>query len=223
MTQQGRRTSDHVDLARKRKLGWMIGALAVTAIVGALLLLAPSPSAPLSADDDPTLGRADAPLTIYYFADFQCPFCQRFELTRLPALQQARIEPGDVRLVFKDLPILGADSWTAAQASQHVWETSPGAYWSWHRHVYESQGAERSGWASADNLVALSRDIPGVDVDGIRAALAEERHLAEARRDADDAREHGVHATPSLVIDGRVVNALDADAVDAAIAEALAP
>lgn len=222
MARKGRRTTDHVSVARKRKLGWTITAVAALAAVGALLALAPQPSAPapLTADDDPTLGSADAPLTLYYFADFQCPYCREFELTQLPLLREERIDTGEARLAFKDLPILGDDSWAAAQASQHVWETSPDSYWAWHRHIYESQGSERSGWARPEQLVALSREVVGVDADGLQAALGDARHLDEVRADADDARAHGIRGTPTLVIDGKVLNALDAAAVDAAIEEA---
>lgn len=52
--------------------------------------------------DDPTLGPADALVTIVEFSDFQCPFCERV----LPTLEQLRQQhPGEVRLVWKDRPL----------------------------------------------------------------------------------------------------------------------
>ena len=136
--------------ASRRKMGWMLGVGAVVVLVAVLVFLArPAPVGALTETDDPTLGAADAHVTLYYFADFQCPACQQFELARFDALKRDYIDAGHVRLVFKDMAFIGDDSFTAAEASQHVWKTRPDLYWTWHRGVYEMQGAERSGWASA--------------------------------------------------------------------------
>jgi len=50
----------------------------------------------------PVRGRADAPLTIVLFSDFQCPYCKHVE----PTLKQVREKYGDkVRLVYMDFPL----------------------------------------------------------------------------------------------------------------------
>lgn len=221
MVRTGRKSAQ--ETARKRKtlnvalvLG---GALALTA-VAALVFLRPAPPAPLAAEDDPSLGALDAPVVVYYFADFQCPFCRRFEAGGMEDLR-GRALAGELRLVFKDFPILGDDSWTAARASEHVWATAPGSYWSWHAAVFAAQGPERSGWASASRLVELTRaQVPEVDADALAEALASSAYLEEVRADKRVGEGVGVRSTPTLVIGDRVLNANDAEAVDAAIAEA---
>src|SRR5262249_6963031 len=50
----------------------------------------------------PTLGKADAPITIIAFSDYECPFCRRAEPTVKSVLQQY----GDkVRLVYREYPL----------------------------------------------------------------------------------------------------------------------
>lgn len=223
MSSRGRKTAaSHASATRRRTWLAIAGVVAIGLVV-AVLMLRPAVTPALDDESDPTLGSPEAAVTVYYFADFQCPYCRSFDLDRLPELKASYVDTGQVRLVFKDFPIIGEDSWTAAEASQHVWRTTPERYWEWHRAIYEAQGAERSGWASADNLVSLSERMPGVDAAGMRAALASHENLEEARMDARQGRDHGVRGTPTLVIDGRAVNALDPNAVERALKEALAP
>lgn len=123
MSHTGRRTaSRHVASARRR--AWLLGGVSL-AIVAAAVVVGFEPAAPAGLDDqgDPVLG--EGPVTVYSFADFQCPYCREFELTRFDALARE----GVARFVFKDLPVVGDDSWTAAEASQQVWQDSPEAYW----------------------------------------------------------------------------------------------
>jgi protein-disulfide isomerase len=221
MAKTGRRTKDK--RGPSRAVWLVLGGLGTLALLtAALLAMRPAEEATLEPGDDPTLGMAEAPVTIYYFADFQCSHCADFELGGgLDALRAQHIESGDVRLVAKDFPILGDDSWRAAQASQYVWEHAPGSYWAWHHGLFERQGAP--GWASTDGLVAYtSASFPGIDADDLRAALDEERYEGEVRADFEAGEDVGVRSTPTLVIAGRNVNANDADAVERAIQDALA-
>jgi protein-disulfide isomerase len=104
--------------------------------------------------DEPYLGSMDAPVTLVYWSDYQCPFCKRFDTQVLPQIVERYVESGKVRVVLKDYAFLGEDSRTAALASRCVWEESTqSTFRNWHRTVFENQGAENSGWASKSNLV----------------------------------------------------------------------
>ncbi|MGH2625831.1 MAG: thioredoxin domain-containing protein, partial [Anaerolineales bacterium] len=58
---------------------------------------------PVSVDDDPALGPADAPVTMIEFSDFTCPYCRKFNQETFPALWQAY--PDQIRFVYRDYPI----------------------------------------------------------------------------------------------------------------------
>jgi protein-disulfide isomerase len=62
--------------------------------------------------DDPVGGNPKGTVTIVEFFDTRCPYCRRMEPTMAQLLQQDRT----VRLVYKDLPILGPESVLAAHA-----------------------------------------------------------------------------------------------------------
>ena len=62
----------------------------------------PTPSAvKVSEDDDPVLGKKDAPVTIIEFSDYQCPFCRKFWQDTLPSIKKDYIDTGKVKLVYR--------------------------------------------------------------------------------------------------------------------------
>ena len=105
-------------------------------------------------DGEQTWGADDAAVTILYWTDYQCPFCEEFDREVLPRLRENYVASGEVRIVMKDFAFLGDDSRTAALASRCVWTNYDQQTWTrWHSTVFENQGSENSGWASEENLV----------------------------------------------------------------------
>ena len=65
----------------------------------------PDAAALVSLAGNPDLGRADAPLTLIEFSDYQCPYCRRFVEATLPALKAEYIDTGRLRYIFRDFPL----------------------------------------------------------------------------------------------------------------------
>lgn len=66
--------------------------------------------------DDFSMGPKDAPITIVEFFDYNCGYCKR----AFAPLMQVLRENSDVRLVFKEFPILSDDSRTAARLALSI-------------------------------------------------------------------------------------------------------
>src|SRR5580692_592305 len=64
--------------------------------------------------DIPVACNAGGNISIVEYFDYQCPYCRKVE----PELRQVVHEDGKVRLVWKDWPILGPMSVTAARMAQ---------------------------------------------------------------------------------------------------------
>ena len=163
----------------------------------------------------PIMGVPDAPLQLYYWTDFQCPFCERFERETLPDLVAEYVESGDLRIVFIALPYFDG-SMTAAVASKCVWEQvrhtdTPSAYWNWHTAIFDEQGQKGSGWASRGNLLEYTRSVDGVDATALETCLDERRSTIESQVtvDAEKARSLGVSGTPTFAIVDREAGATE--------------
>jgi protein-disulfide isomerase len=56
------------------------------------------------------LGSPTAPVTLVEYADLQCPYCRDFELQTTPPLVRRYVRTGELKIVFRPLAFIGADS-----------------------------------------------------------------------------------------------------------------
>ena len=107
----------------------------------------------------PALGSESAPITIVEFGDYQCESCYYWFHNTRSTLIDNYIETGKAKLVFVDLPFLGRDSITAAQASYCA--EDQGKYWEYHTILYTFQEIEGydSGWANRDGLNSFASSL----------------------------------------------------------------
>lgn len=157
----------------------------------------------------PVMGSADAPVDIYYWGDYQCPFCKQFESNTLASVVEKLVAPGTARLIFLEYPNIGAASEPAAVMRGCVWrqvkDDDPKAFYRWHRTIYQHQEQPRSGWAATENLLDITRDVEGVDADAVAACMDQR---GDAIRDHVDeqvkaAESNGINATPSFIVANR--------------------
>ena len=155
-----------------------------------------APTGPVRATvaDAPFLGRADAPVTIVEFSDYQCPFCQRFFATTLPALKAEYIATGKVRYVFRDYPIdqIHPHARKAAEAAHCAGDQ--GKFWEMHDVLFRNSSA-----LAGPQLVDHARAV-GLDTATFSECISSGRHAARVEQGAKDAAAAGVQGTPGFVI-----------------------
>jgi protein-disulfide isomerase len=142
----------------------------------------------------PSLGRADAPVTVVEFSDYQCPFCGRFFATVLPALKSEYIDAGKVRYVFRDYPLeqLHPQARKAAEAAHCAGDE--GRYWAMHDALFQNQRA-----LTPPQLGEHARAL-GLDSTRFAECLTSGRYAAQIERGLADGAAAGVQGTPGFVI-----------------------
>ena len=151
-------------------------------------------SATVSFGGHPTLGQADAPVTIVEFSDYQCPYCKRFTLQVFPQLKRDYIDTGKVRYVFRDFPLTQIHPQAAkAHESAHC-AGEQDRYWDMHDVLFQNQ--------KDLSLPALSRNAEaiGLDVATFESCLERGQHAAAIQQDIQDGAKAGVRGTPSFII-----------------------
>jgi len=147
----------------------------------------------VSIDDDPMKGKADAPVTIVEFSDYQCPFCKRWYDQSMPSLDKEYIDTGKVRLVFRDFPLqFHPKAMPAALAANCAAEQ--GKYWEMHDFLFGNPDK-----LEAEMILASSKEI-GVDRTKLEKCMNDPGKKAEITKDMEDAQKYGVRGTPSFFI-----------------------
>ncbi|MZD09101.1 thioredoxin domain-containing protein [Streptomyces sp. SID5785] len=151
------------------------------------------------AKDPLARGRADAPVVLVEYADFQCGYCGKFARDTEPALVKKYVEDGTLRIEWRNFPLFGAASESAARAAWAAGEQ--GRFWQFHEAAY-ADGAKEKGFGAA-RLDALAREAGVADLDRFRDDLAGPRARAAVEKDRDEAYALGATATPSFLINGQ--------------------
>ena len=151
----------------------------------------------------PFIGQTNAPITIAFWSDFQCPFCKRFAVETLPQIIKNYVDTGKVKLVFMENPFLGNDSVDAALYSQSVWKLYPAKYLEWSNAIYAAQDEEGDkGFGNAASIDKLNATISGIDAAKVAADVKANTSAYQENINADkaEAQKVGLTATPSFVI-----------------------
>ncbi len=174
-------------------------------------------------EDSPTLGPADAKVTIVEFLDPECESCAIFH----PVIKKAvKDNEGKVRLVVRYMP-LHPNSLAAATFLEAAGEQ--GKYWQaqdfllakqpeWGtRHGHGADIVQPDAKALFKKYVA---DL-GLDAAKMEAAFAQNKFAQKVERDQKDGEALGVRQTPTIFVNGRKLHTLDDMALRAMIVDEL--
>lgn len=154
--------------------------------------------------DSPTLGSADAKVTLVEFLDPECESCAAFS----PSVKKIMKDyDGKVRLVIRYMP-LHPNSLPAATLIEAAGEQ--GKYWQAFDYLLlkQSEWGTRHGPATTPQPDAKALfekyavDL-GLDTAKVQAAIKENRFQAKLQRDQKDGQMLGVRQTPTFFVNGR--------------------
>lgn len=140
-----------------------------------------------------SLGRADAPLTLVEFADYQCPFCRQFQSTVFQRLKKEYIDTGKLRFISRDLPLdFHSNALTAAQASRCA-------------------GDQNRFWEMRDALIAHADRLEpasvtgygqqlGLNMEQFQSCMSSEKYVPDIRANIAEATGAEIQGTPTFVL-----------------------
>ena len=151
------------------------------------------PRIPIEEGGNPSVGPADAEITIVEFAEYQCSYCSRAKVTIDRLMEEYE---GRIRLVYRDFPLQFHErAIPAAIAANCAGEQS--RYWEMHSTLL-------SGQANLDDAsLEKYAESSGLDMDKWRACLAKpEVQIQEIMADMEAGSKAGVTGTPAFFVNG---------------------
>jgi protein-disulfide isomerase len=143
----------------------------------------------------PIAGNPEGDVTVIEFFDYRCSYCKRV----VEHLLSAVAEDGQVRLVFKELPILGADSVFAARAALAARLQGEALYSDLHVALMGSKTG-----VTEPVVMAIAEAI-GLDIERLRVDMEAPEVEEEIRQNYILARALGIDGTPAFIIGDEVV------------------
>ncbi len=141
----------------------------------------------------PVLGNPDGDVTVVEFFDYNCPYCKR----AAPEVEALVAADPNVRLVYREWPILGEGSVYATRASLAA--RNQGKYKEFHDAMMALKGR-----ANEQSVLRVARQI-GLDIDKLKADMQSDavaEHITTSMRLTEAM---GVTGTPAFVIGDAVV------------------
>jgi protein-disulfide isomerase len=150
----------------------------------------------------PIKGPADAPITIVEFSDYQCPYCARSE----PLVKQALdAYPTQARLIFKHLPLTSIHPQALPAALAAAAAQKQGKFWEMHDKLFANQRA-----LAPEQLKQYAGEI-GLDVAKFEADMQSEEVKQMVQEDMDLAQRVGVRGTPTIFVNGKILQTRSLD------------
>jgi protein-disulfide isomerase len=185
---------EQLELRRAERV--FVEKLRAAASIQVFLVAPESPVFSVSTTDQPSLGAANAPVTIIAFTDYQCPSCAAMHQD----LQCLVKEYGDkVRLVARDFPLKQhSEALKAAEAAEAAREQ--GRYWEYVQVLLHNQSA-----LGVEKLKSYATEI-GLDRARFDSGLDSGKFAALVERDVEEGMKLGLKATPTIFLNGRRVS-----------------
>ncbi len=156
----------------------------------------------ISTDDDPSLGKIDAPVTVVMFTDLQCPACSDV----YPVLKKVISEYGEkIRFVVRDFPLTGIHKHAFEAALAANAAHAQGRYFTYKELLYKNQDS-----LDTESLIKFAVQI-GLNRKRFLSDMKKKKFEMEVRKDMRDAESYGVSATPTIFVNGIKVRTLSAE------------
>jgi protein-disulfide isomerase len=153
----------------------------------------------LHAGNSPSMGPANAKITLIEFADFECPSCR--EMDRI--LRDFLPSHPEVRLVFKNFPLSEIHPWamTAAIAGQCTYQQAPAKFWKIHDAIFDAQDliSPSNVW---DKMSDLATQL-GLNMEKFRACMSSPDAAHQVEGTLEEGQALNITATPTTFVNGR--------------------
>lgn len=143
--------------------------------------------------NNPVLGNPKGDVTVVEFFDYRCPYCKSMSDTVFETIKA----DGKVRLVMKELPVLGPDSVTASRAALAA--RNQKKYEEFHHAMMRLKGQ-----VNEQVILKTAADV-GLNVEKLKHDMEDDQIDKQIRDNIELARALNLSGTPGFIVGDQVV------------------
>lgn len=151
---------------------------------------------PVSSQDH-IQGNENAPLTLVEYGDYECPYCG---MAYLIVKRLQRHFGNDLRLVFRNFPLIDSHPHAGIAAMTAEFAASKGKFWEMHDLLYENQK-----FLAISNLLTYAQNL-NLSQDELQNAIEQEVFVEKIQQDFMGGVRSGVNGTPTFFINDHRFN-----------------
>jgi protein-disulfide isomerase len=142
---------------------------------------------------EPFKGEPAAKVAIIEYADFQCPFCRRFEHEVYPQIRDNYVNTGKLKYFHRDMPLPFHQGAMPAARAAHC-ASEQGKFWEMHDTLLGDAASLTS--ADIDERAAKL----GLDITRLDQCISSDRFADIIQRSVTEANDMRISGTPTFVI-----------------------
>ncbi|GAA1455591.1 DsbA family protein [Nocardiopsis tropica] len=150
--------------------------------------------------DPHAMGAVDAPVVLIVYSDYLCPFCARWVEQTQPDLVEAYVDPGLVRIEWREFPYLGESSRLLARGA--VAAGNQDRFWEYHARVYDAQEDFTGDADEVRTRMLEAAEEIGLDTDAFAHDLDAPESEEAVARDFTEGQDMGMSGTPAFLVNG---------------------
>ena len=143
----------------------------------------------------PVIGNLKGDVAVVEFFDYRCGYCKKVHADVMSLIESDK----NIRLIFKEFPILGPDSETASRAALSIWNSDPDKYIEFHNELMTVRGA-----LPATRVLEIAGSL-GIDIEKLTAGMSSAKVTEAIQGNHNLASSLNISGTPAFVIGGELV------------------
>lgn len=143
----------------------------------------------------PVAGNPKGKIQIVEFFDYNCGYCRKM----LPDITKLINENKDVKIIFKEMPILGPTSQTGALAALAANDIAPEKYFAFHTALMNHSGPKDEA------AIKDAADKAGIDSAKVLEKMKDKKYADALNKNVELGTALNVNGTPTFILNGKMI------------------
>jgi protein-disulfide isomerase len=170
------------------------------------------------------LGDPNAPVKVDVYEDFRCSMCLYYTQNFEPQIIQTYVDTGKVYYTFHSFIVIDGNDGTDASyrsANAALCASEQGRFWDYHDTLFANQVTEDASLFTDARLVSMAQNL-NLDITAFNQCFQAKKYASDIQTDNSQARTLNLTGTPSIIVNGKLLQIKTFNEVSPAIEAALA-